>query len=67
MLKKYITFVLLITLVLFSSDIVAQGGGPPCGSPPCGPPPPPDTPIDGGIGILLAIGVGYAIKKIRDK
>ncbi len=65
MLKKYITFVLLITLVLISSDIVAQG--PPCGSPPCGPPPPPDTPIDGGIGILLVIGVGYAVKKIRDK
>jgi hypothetical protein len=69
MLKKYITFVLLITLVLFSSDILAQGGsgGPPCGSPPCGPPPPPDTPIDGGIGILLALGIGYAVKKIRDK
>ena len=65
MLKKYITFVLLITLVLFSSDIIAQD--PPCGVPPCGPPPPPDTPIDGGIGILLAIGVGYAVKKIRDK
>ena len=65
MLKKYITFVLLITLVLFSSNIIAQA--PPCLDPPCGPPPPPDTPIDGGIGILLAIGVGYAIKKIRDK
>ena len=65
MLKKYIAFVLLFTLVLISSDIVAQG--PPCGSPPCGPPPPPDTPIDGGIGILLVIGVGYALKKIRDK
>jgi len=65
MFKKYITFVLLITLVLFSSDIIAQG--PPCGAPPCGPPPPPDTPIDGGIGILLAIGVGYAVKKIKDK
>ena len=67
MLKKYITFVLLITLVLFSSDILAQGG-PPCGSPPCGPPPPPNSlPIDGGIGILLALGIGYAVKKIRDK
>ena len=66
MLKKYITFVLLITLVLFSSDILAQG--PPCGSPPCGPPPPPNSlPIDGGIGILLALGIGYAVKKIRDK
>ena len=26
----------------------------------------PDAPIDGGIGILLAIGVGYGLKKFRD-
>ena len=31
------------------------------------PPPPPNNPIDGGIGILLALGVGYGIKKLRDK
>jgi hypothetical protein len=31
-----------------------------------GPPDPQDTPIDGGLTILLAAGVGYGIKKYRD-
>ena len=31
-----------------------------------GPPDPEDTPIDGGVGLLLAAGVGYGIKKYRD-
>ena len=26
-----------------------------------------DTPIDGGVGILVAAGVAYGIKKIRDE
>lgn len=30
------------------------------------PPDPEDTPIDGGLAILLAAGVGYGIKKYRD-
>ncbi len=34
------------------------------------PPPPPelpvDTPIDGGLSLLVAAGVGYGIKKVRD-
>lgn len=69
MLKKYIALILLM-LFLFTGDLIAQpgngNGGPPCGTPPCGPPPPPDTPIDGGIGFLLVLGAGYAVKKIRD-
>jgi len=35
-----------------------------------GPPDPsgdPDLPIDGGVGILLAAGIGYGIKKIREE
>ena len=57
MLKKYSLLILFILLVFVSSDILAQPGVVP----------PPDTPIDGGLGILLALGVGYAVKKIRDK
>jgi hypothetical protein len=26
----------------------------------------PDAPIDGGLGILIAAGVGYGLKKMRD-
>ena len=59
MLKKYLLLILFILLVFVSSDILAQ-------SPPGGHVPPPN-PIDGGLGILLALGVGYAVKKIRDK
>ena len=60
MLKKYLLLIIFILLVFVSSDILAQG-------PPGGHVPPPNTPIDGGLGILLAFGVGYAVKKIRDK
>jgi hypothetical protein len=31
------------------------------------PPDPIDTPIDGGLSILLAAGVGYGVKKAYDK
>lgn len=27
----------------------------------------PDLPIDGGIGFLIAAGIGYGIKKVRDE
>jgi len=27
----------------------------------------PDTPIDGGVGVLIAAGLGYGLKKIRDE
>ena len=30
------------------------------------PPPNPDAPIDGGLSILIAAGVGYGVKKVRD-
>jgi hypothetical protein len=31
-----------------------------------GPPDPNDTPIDGGLSVLLAAGVGYGVKRYRD-
>ena len=31
------------------------------------PPPPNPIPIDGGMGFLLAAGVGYGLKRIREK
>ena len=32
-----------------------------------GPPDPSDTPIDGGLSLLLAAGVGYGVKKYRNR
>lgn len=29
--------------------------------------PPDDTPIDGGLSLLVAAGIGYGAKKIKDK
>jgi hypothetical protein len=31
-----------------------------------GPPPPPSAPLDGGAGVLLAVGVAYGVKKLYD-
>ncbi|TVR18491.1 MAG: hypothetical protein EA391_02155 [Balneolaceae bacterium] len=52
--------ILLALLIVFLPDLAnAQ------------PPPPPEkpdqAPIDGGLGILAAVGGAYAIKKMRDR
>ncbi len=68
MLKKYLLFLSFTMLIFISSSVFAQeggGDGPPApGGGPGGATPPPNS-IDGGLGILLAIGVGYAVKKLR--
>jgi hypothetical protein len=64
MLKKYLILLTLAFTLGFSSGVYAQGR--PCpnpgGSGPCNPP---GAPIDSAIAVLLTLGVGYAIKKIR--
>ena len=57
MANKYFKAILLFAFILVSDIVLAQG-------PP--PPPPPIVPIDGGIIGLLALGLGYAIKKIHN-
>ena len=56
--KKYLsilTFIIIFVLApAFVQSAIAQ--------PP--PPPPQQIPIDGGLGLLLAAGVGYAAKKL---
>ena len=58
MANKYFKAILLFAFILVSDIVLAQG-------PP--PPPPPRVPIDGGVIGLLALGLGYAVKKIYDK
>ncbi len=47
--------IMLITFTLIISVAFAGPGAPPA------------TPIDGGLGLLLAAGAGYGMKKIADK
>jgi len=58
--KKYIaSLILLLSLILLSSpSLIAQ--------PPGFDDDVEDTPIDGGVSLLVAAGAGYGIKKIRD-
>ncbi len=71
MLKKYVTLILFVLFVFISSSAEAHrcnGTHPhrPDGSHfgPCNPQP---LPIDGGVGILLVLGIGYAASKLKDK
>jgi hypothetical protein len=65
--------ILLVVLICLPSLLHAQGANPYCDplcncrvnpADPTGPPI--VCPIDGGLSVLLAIGVGYGIKKYRD-
>ncbi len=44
---------LLLVSVFALTPLFAQGG-------------PPETPIDGGLGVLLAAGAIYGVKKLKD-
>ncbi len=56
MANKYFKAILLFAFLLTTNVVSAQAP----------PPPPPGLPIDGGIIGLLALGLGYAVKKIHD-
>ena len=53
-LKKLIGFSALLVAMCLSNHLMAQGP----------PPPPPSVPLDGGAGVLLAVGVAYGVRKL---
>ena len=58
---------LFISLTFIAIDIMAQGAGDGEGDPGGDPGGDPDLiPVDGGLGFLLAAGVGYGVKKARE-
>jgi len=54
--KSFVPAVVL-TLITMVLPFLAMAQDPGCG---------PDCPIDGGLSLLLAAGVGYGVKKYRD-
>lgn len=64
MLKKIIPILFISAFFFFSIQKSFAGMGPPMG-PPCWPPPC-TVPLDGGLSILIAAGIGLAGKKFYD-
>lgn len=56
--KKRDFYILLMVLLCFTVPMITMAQ--------TEPPPPEDTPIDGGLTLLLAAGAAYGIKKYRD-
>jgi len=54
----YLPILLLVAILFFPSLLHAQAPPDPGGDP--------DVPVDGGLSLLLAAGVGYGVKKIHD-
>jgi len=56
--KSYTLLIILILTVTLSASGQGNDPGFPGGDP--------DVPIDGGLGILMAAGIIYGVKKIRE-
>ncbi|MBF9221897.1 hypothetical protein I2H31_12360 [Hymenobacter sp. BT662] len=54
-----------VMLVAFAETVLAQG--PVTGGPAPGTPAATDVPLDGGASLLLAGGVAYGLKRLRDR
>jgi len=58
--KRARVLVMVFVMSLLSVNVFADDPGTPGG-------PDPDAPIDGGLSLLVAAGVGYGVKKVREK
>jgi hypothetical protein len=61
MLKRLMIITLLIVAFIMSPEFIQSAIAQP---PP--PPPPVAIPIDGGLGLLIAAGIAYGAKKLRN-
>lgn len=62
---KILKRTLILSLILFGSQVLLSAPPPPPGgSPGCWPPP--CVPIDGGVTFLIAAGAAYGAKKLVD-
>jgi hypothetical protein len=62
--KSQLTKITFLLLLLLTVSVIAAYAQPPEGFGPD--PDSPDTPVDGGISILLAAGIGIGIKKYKE-
>lgn len=62
--KKWSRIVFLFALIIMSFSIVVSAQDGP--EDPNDPNQVPDIPLDGGVSLLVAAGVAYGIKKVRD-
>lgn len=63
--RKYITLVALVLLALASHAQLPGSGGP--ASDPDAPTDPTNVPLDGGASLLLASGLAYGLKRLRQR
>ncbi len=61
--KKYWSSIVITVVVTLLLGVLPQKGFAQLGDPGDDP----DAPIDGGVSLLVAAGVGYGIKKARDQ
>ncbi|MBR7951183.1 hypothetical protein KBK19_14605 [Microvirga sp. STR05] len=62
-----LTFAIAGLVLLAGGANLAQAQGPGSGGPEPDPQQPTAVPIDGGASLLLAAGVGFGLKKLRDQ
>jgi hypothetical protein len=58
--QKIVTILSFMIAFMLPLALMAQPGNP-------GPDPDPQVPIDGGLSLLVAAGIGYAAKRAHDK
>lgn len=58
--SRFATISTVVLFICLPSLVWPQPGG-------GGPDPDPQVPLDGGVSLLVAAGVGYALKKAHDK